>query len=366
MLHLRVSSGLLFVFVCARIAIAQPVGQLADAHAASLAAIATMRATVAYQLSGGGAGFVAKNATPGVKFSQPISLQSAKFARRGRTIRIDELVSDFGERTLLFDMTKGETSVVPTVKRGEPLLGLVLNPVTMDTRFDYWLDFICLPRASGDLQERYVTFDRAVRDKRYTAVKVVGVDPAVSSAIHVTFELAESGGRTKVAVWLDPAVNHLIRKAIRTEETDQGQIVTEMTVEQFAEPKPGLFLPTKVTQRAKVGKAEFPGVTLTATDLRVNESIPPATFQLAFPVGTRVSDQIRGTTYTVTADGSQAKPGVTFPVAEPPQGESRPTATPADADDPAWPWWKRIVLASALLVILAGAVVWVRRRKSRG
>ena len=347
---------------------ADDLSKLSGSHAASLAAIRTLHAKVDYTLGDGTPlAPLPTNLGPNETISHPKPKQSALFTKRGALVRIEELISDFGRRTLQYDLAKGETRVFPVIPAGEPKVGyMIVDPLRVDTYFDIWSECLGLREASEDVRERGVTFDRVAKDSRYKSFKVLGPDPTTSSAIQVTFQFAGSGRPVNYAVWLDPAVNHLIRRVVRTVESPQGVLAYEMAVEQFGEPKAGIFIPTTVVFHSKVGKVAFPKVTLTLTDLRVNESLPPATFRSEFPPGVRVTDSVRGTTYTVAADGGQKNPGVIAPAPSLPPGQPQPTATPPDADEPAWPWWKRIVLASAMVVLVAGVVTWVRRRKPRG
>lgn len=107
-------------------------------------------------------------------------------------------------------------------------------------------------------------------------------------------------------VWLDPAVNWLVRKVVRQRDKSPREpgSRSEYTIADFREVQPGIFFPTKMTLQYEVNgkhsvthEAEF-------SDVKINQlHQPPFPLKLPLYGGMPATDEIAGTTYMVDADG---------------------------------------------------------------
>lgn len=102
-------------------------------------------------------------------------------------------------------------------------------------------------------------------------------------------------------VTIDPRYNYMISKS----EMTNGKYVSSMQVVEFAQPKPGIFIPRLVrdNERNPDQLVEY-----TIKDLEVNEPVSEEVFAFRFPVGTPLDDDINNVVH-IWGDG---KPAHTF------------------------------------------------------
>ena len=155
----------------------------------------------------------------------------------------------------------------------------------------------------------------------------------------------------RLRLWLDPAHNYLVWKAV-----EKGNWTHEHRVIEFRTAADGAAMPVRIEQRITV--PDFPPVTkVTAlSEVHLNEPVPAEAFRLPGLAGLRCSDQIRGEQYRLDADGEYAGPLVSEKKV--PDDESD---VEKDRLDPSW-WAVLIVGGFVAVVVLAAIVVYHRRR----
>ncbi len=91
-------------------------------------------------------------------------------------------------------------------------------------------------------------------------------------------------GEVKYGIWLDPSRNHLVRKIEMVFGKKPCRFESEIV--EFAEPAPGVHVPTRCVNRCWDGD-RYDENTATLRDVKVNIPIPAGTFVLpSFPDGT--------------------------------------------------------------------------------
>ena len=116
----------------------------------------------------------------------------------------------------------------------------------------------------------------------------------------------------------DPSVNYLVRRLAQETPTGGGSVLTEAEAQEFAEPAPGVFVPTKVRERTTFsGKAVLPfGVTSPDTlvalaNVEANVAVAPAELALSpIPAGTVVHDHTARADVPVDAEWTPIGPAV--------------------------------------------------------
>ena len=152
---------------------------------------------------------------------------------------------------------------------------------------------------------------------------------------------------------LDPARNFLPRAV--SVQGPPGGTDSVSRVTEFAEPKPGVYFPVRVTKRLTWGGKPARAARVEMTGLVVNEAVPDGRFQLTFPVKTLVHDRVRDVKYVTDADEQPRPNSAPRP--------SPPLTRPAETD----PWYRRpLVLLLAVCGVAAAAVAVYRRRRSAG
>jgi hypothetical protein len=124
-------------------------------------------------------------------------------------------------------------------------------------------------------------------------------------------DLRNREGKRRYHVSFAPKYNYLVNRQITTDEHgnsfDHG---ANFSVEEFQEPKPGIFMPKTIRSSAP-GKPSIIDV-LEVRDVAVNEPIPEKEFTLRFPVGILVQDNTHDSCFYIWGDG---KPQRTFKTA---------------------------------------------------
>jgi hypothetical protein len=168
-------------------------------------------------------------------------------------------------------------------------------------------------------------------------------------------------------LWHDVGCNYLIRKLEST--YPQLKQSGNVTVTEFAEPQPGVFIPTRA-RRESYQRGELKSVRVTyLTDVRVNEPIPQAALSLpAIPSGTMLDDTIDGTRGKVGADWRPIGPrrkalGRQLVAPSPAEGSS--TWDAPSSSEAASPWWWVTALAGGLFALSLGYLLVCRLRGER-
>jgi hypothetical protein len=163
-------------------------------------------------------------------------------------------------------------------------------------------------------------------------------------------------GQLAISAWFDPSVNFLVRKLeVRNVESEtlQTREVTE-----FRESQPGVFFPYRVVSKGSLRGEPTQDSTVEVESLRVNEPIDPSVFQIAFPKGTAVTDEIQGTAYLSAND---EEPDLTVQVRSlPPKSTGRTQYATGQAPEEPFSW-TRAALWFAVAVGAACLCLWVIR-----
>jgi hypothetical protein len=143
-------------------------------------------------------------------------------------------------------------------------------------------------------------------------------------------------------------------------------IEVDIVVPEFVEVQPGIYFPKLVTSTTKYGGEVAKLETMSFANLQVNVPPPAGTFDLIFPPGTKVTDELQGTEYTVNAEGnaggSEALKLPGLPLS--PKGEPVSPRTETREEPASW-YWALLPVSIVLLVATIVARVVRRRRAER-
>jgi len=124
-------------------------------------------------------------------------------------------------------------------------------------------------------------------------------------------------------MWFDPNVNYLLRKVVMSPKKSRDEGYVECEVIHFREYSPAVYFPEVIEHRT-YREGRLSGTkTVKLESAVVNEPISARLFQLNFPVGIRVADQMQGKTYKVGLGESEAD-GTQRPLAIGPAVSGRP------------------------------------------
>ncbi len=179
-----------------------------------------------------------------------------------------------------------------------------------------------------------------------------------------------SDDQSRFELWFDPATNYLIRKKVVHLRFHSAQWWRDVVV-RFKETAPAIYFPEHVVREQYYGDKLNLKTVIAFTDIQVNQSLPTGTFQLRFPHGVVVQDSIQGKYYRADAEGREIGPAFDengkvmvfnqerpLPAGYPSDGPF--TSTPHEPGS--WTAW--ILPASLTVLALAGALWWLRRRRS--
>lgn len=169
--------------------------------------------------------------------------------------------------------------------------------------------------------------------------------------------------------WFDPTVNYLVSKSVWNPTADSSYR-WENDVIQFAEPVPGVFVPTVVEQRSYYRGERRAVVRTVISNLKVNHLTSDDQLRLPGIAGLRCLDRVREVSYKVDRDGKQVGPakseeivsissGIGAKMNTEPTIRPQPISTPST---PSTPWYVWTLGASAILLLVACVRWFIRRR----
>jgi hypothetical protein len=167
--------------------------------------------------------------------------------------------------------------------------------------------------------------------------------------------------------WFDPKMNFLQRKVVLTYEYLKQPMRMECEVIDFAEPRPGIFFPIRQVTHIYAKEKLFQTQTMNISHIRVNERIPRDVFQLQFPEGCLVRDNLDQKTYRINGQGRPDQIVHNFgPNAHasdqsklpPPSGFS----TQSESERQSWLTW--VIWGSMLTLGVCGLALLFRWRRS--
>jgi hypothetical protein len=173
---------------------------------------------------------------------------------------------------------------------------------------------------------------------------------------HLNIEL--NPGVREYEVWVDPARNWLVTKCIHDFRPPGEPIFKlEYQVDEWAEPSPTIFVPTKVLEKTWFKGKLIGDGTIRMTDVRVNSPLPMCPPMPSLPAGTLVADKVQGGVYQI--DGSGKRMGDFTPARD-----YFPIAT--TTDPPARSYFLGAIACVAAAFALFGAGLWWRKRRTDG
>jgi hypothetical protein len=215
----------------------------------------------------------------------------------------------------------------------------------LHTLVDAWYCGLC--KLSVDFLPLYDLLNRPWDRINESAVRQDGLE-----IYHVEF----TRGSYRLEVWVDPAVNYLVRKAV----AHSPGFREESTVLHFREVEPALFLPERIEHRFILDGKLSHTVTTLLQGIKVNHPLPSELFRLRFPAGTFVVDSVQGLSYVVDENEQ--------PVGQPRKmeqgiGPMSPAARTPTVEEPnsSLQWW---ILGLLIPPTLVGAC-WVVRQRVR-
>lgn len=174
---------------------------------------------------------------------------------------------------------------------------------------------------------------------------------------YVVIELISPGGTSRGEFWFDPAANYLISRRVTTVLRNAKLSVVTTEIERFVEAAPGIFFPVKIRRTdTDDGQLRCQYVS-EAKNVRINDPLPPDTFQTGFKPGTKVLDEIQEKKYTVGPDGRSEIDVGDLPIPRPPLGARELTETKSEPK-PMSAW----LLPVSLAVLAMGGGLWLVRR----
>lgn len=187
-----------------------------------------------------------------------------------------------------------------------------------------------------------------------SAIKIhKGADGLVRLSFNTVVKATGKSYQHEVA--FDPSRNYLVAATGTTSE----DYSYEGKIHSFQEPAPGFFFPKEAEFAVSLKKNLISKGTVKFQNVRINEPVRPEEFDLRFPRGTSVVDQVKGAIYTTDEDEKPvAKTVNPLPVPAVPRKEVG--AEPAKPNG--WPV-ALIAGVAAAIAFLAGAacLLWFRR-----
>lgn len=155
-------------------------------------------------------------------------------------------------------------------------------------------------------------------------------------------------------VFFDETANYRIARVIHHRTTKAIDQPMDLSVLEWAEPKPGVYFPIKVQMTSTFNGTPYE-LTFNVSDLQVLDALDASIFEPRLRPGIEVFDRIRGQSYR----HGDAK------VTPMPTGALRPMPVTIEVDFPlrrpeSSPWWAW--LAGGLTLLVGIAVVWRWRR----
>lgn len=320
-------------------------------NAASQAAVATVQARVEVTI----------HFPPSVVASIPGSSETDKYVldyvRSGDKERVKEIQGPLGVRDIIRDFGNKKGSLFVPQSGGKSVDTAILGneqtpPVTM--HIWEWVLFE-LPECKAPLSQLLDMGDV----KKLKSTEISG-----RALIYLDVRLSKD---QRYELWVDPAVNYLVRKLIYHTSKPKVDLRVEKEVLSFREVQPGVFFPEQLVHGLFFSGGQwFEKAEATLTNIRVNEPLPEGQFRHTFPPGTMVTDYEKGQAYIVSPEG---QPRLVSPLD--PSGARAPeevmTQTPVTADDDPWPWHRILVLVSVVAVVCGLSVtLWKRLKTDAG
>jgi hypothetical protein len=191
--------------------------------------------------------------------------------------------------------------------------------------------------------------------------------------VELSFDAPQDGpGPWNVEIYFDPTVNYLIRKTFyRTTAGAKARVEREDKVLDFIEGAEAVFVPIRSEFKSYWGKKLKTVREVVLSAVRVNQLVPPGTFDLRFPAGALLLDHTRKVYYTTDPEGNPtSKPEPLVPAVPPPPdsvkvggtelvgGAAEPRSETREEVSPLSRW----VLLGAVCALFLGVALALQRR----
>jgi hypothetical protein len=275
--------------------------------------------------------------------------------QRGDSIRCQFESKQFKEDALI----RGPRLLfVRTVAGSKEPMGTITQSHGYSLMPDPW--YPALFRHFGEESGTTAAFDEIMaKPHRVHSAKKVREDGRDLVYIHISHK------RAGLEFWFDPQVNYLIRKTT----TRVKQSVTERTVQEFREVKPGIFFPALTKAIGQSAGKVVSTSSATISQIKINDELPADVFDFRFPPGMIVKDSFKNALFKTDANGQPTLPptdnnGKLLHVAKSPPlsgPETKPTYASAE-EARQWSWW---LLPAAGALLLTGSGFWLFQRWRR-
>lgn len=289
-------------------------------------------------------------------------LHSGRFWRSGSTYRLFESHENFDDFDREYIWRDGRMLILRTPRRQFPGVNASLSWVTPGpvdgTGGDMWQ--YLLFSHWGRERASFFTFEEITNQ----AHKLRAAERLPSKELRI--ELQHDGAQRQ-EFWFDPKVNYLVRRCVWVPVSDDT-IRWEHEVTEFAEPAPGVFVPTTIDVHCFEGGKRMAGARMRITNLKVNRALPAGALRLPNIAGMDCIDLDRNVKFRVDADGkrtgAESPANVVFgaPNATDASGAGAPPQPPPPSREPMG-WWVWALIGSGALVV-AGVALGVKRRRA--
>lgn len=286
-----------------------------------------------------------------------IRLDSGRFWRSGATYRLFETREHVDGNSRDYVVRDGRMLFLRKGRMPQPSLGWeAIQPVD-GTGGEMWQ--YLLFSHWGWISPSFYTLEEILQH-RHTLRSAERLPPP-SNQIHVELK---HDGVTRQEFWFDPKANYLVRKSVMVPAKDSSYRWEDEVIE-FAEPAPGVFVPTTIETRSYL-KGNLRVVVRThITELKVNHVMPASALRLPGIAGMECIDYDRDVQFKVDADGNAVGPEKSVKVtrgAPPDASKSAPGYDSPVPSQPPTPWWVWVLIASGV-VLVSGLVLGIVRRR---
>jgi hypothetical protein len=185
--------------------------------------------------------------------------------------------------------------------------------------------------------------------------------------IRLTLSIVSTTGVVQhVTLWHDVDHNYLVWKTVVTHEKSTHR--SERKILEFAEPVPGVFVPTKCRAEWYRGGELISHEEITLSDVKVNEPVSASDLALpAIPAGTILNDRIRGTSYPINENWEAIGPSKPLQLLTVPgKSESAPSDYHSQSTSEAKPLSRLLVPVSLFVLVAACAGLIYRHYRRHG
>jgi hypothetical protein len=178
-------------------------------------------------------------------------------------------------------------------------------------------------------------------------------------------EVSSAGLEQQITLWHDVGHNYFVWK-MKVAYPGSSHIGEDEILE-FAEPQPGIFVPTKARKQVFDKGELLVRQDVFLTELEVNQPIPDSVFQLPkIPVGTVLDDFIQGTKYPIDSEWRPIGPATPLPKLAIPIGSPEPREYRSQSTrEPVGVAWRLALASLAVLIVACVGLLYRQLRRGR-